>query len=120
MKKQSLLFGLSLAFILTTATVFAQQNGPKPFTHFTSKWVSTIGYWVVESNINKPKHNIIYLYNNDNVLVYKESKDGEVLNLNQRRTKMRLKKMVEQKVTAYVQKQKETEDQMCVSTLSNK
>ncbi len=46
--------------------------------------------------------------------------DGHVLNLNKRRTKMRLKKMVEQKVTAYVQKQKETEDQMGVSTLSNK
>ena len=35
-------------------------------------WVSEKGWWVVESNIHTPKQHVIYFYNNDRVLVYKE------------------------------------------------
>lgn len=119
MKKQWLFFGLCLIFIVESVTSFAQDK-PQAVAHSTSKCVSKLGYWVVEGNINTPTHNIVYLYNNDNGLVYSEIMDGNVLNLDKRRTKMRLKKMVEQRVTAYVQKQKETEDQISVATLSKK
>ncbi len=119
MKKQRLLFGLFLLFIVESATSFAQDER-QAVAHSTSKCVSKLGYWVIESNVNTPKHNIVYFYNNDNVLVYNETIDGDVLNLNKRRTKMRLKKMVEQKVTAYVETQKESEDQMRMANLSKK
>ena len=98
---------------------FAQEDVVTPAKNFVPKWVSTMGYWVVESNIHTPRHNILYCYDNNNVLVYKETKDGTVINVKKRRTKMLLKKLVEQTVTAYVQKQKTAESEMMVKSLPN-
>ena len=65
MKKQ-LFVTLFLGLILHTA-LFAQDKARD-----TPEWVSDKGWWVVESNIHTPKKHIVYFYNNDGVLVYKE------------------------------------------------
>ncbi len=117
MTKNLFIACLALALAFSSATSFAQEENTEPIAHHTPKWVSTTGYWVAESNINTPKHNTLYFYNNDDVLVYKETMDGVVLKLNKRRIKMRLKKLVDQTVTAYAQKQTAAENEMLVAKL---
>ena len=58
----------------------------------TPRWVSDKGFWQIETNIKTPAKNIVYFYNNNNVLIYKENVDGVVFDLEKRRVKMRLKK----------------------------
>ncbi len=117
MKKKLFTCFIALGFLLTCTTVFAQNDEPEVVTPTTPRWVSNIGYWVVEDNIHTPKYNIIYFYNNDNMLVYKEALNGVALKLKKRTTKMRLKKLVDQTVMAYMQKQKASENEMLVAKL---
>jgi hypothetical protein len=117
MKKTSFAFALTIACVMTATTGFAQSDETAITLRPTPRWVPKKGYWVAESNIHTPKHHTIYFYNNDNVLVYKETLDGIVLKLDKRRTKMRLKKMVDQTVAAYAKRQKAAADQMLVAKL---
>jgi hypothetical protein len=57
-------------------------------------WVSDIGFWVVESHADS---SIVYFYNNDHRLVYAERLHG-VLNVDRRKTKLRLTRELEQAV----------------------
>ncbi len=72
-----------------------------PVQHSTPRWVSSKGYWVVESNPSDPKHACVYFYTNVNVLVYKETIDGAPLALNRTRTKMQLKKVLESLISSW-------------------
>ena len=98
MKQQ---FKTVLAVILFTmigSAVFAQEEAPQ-----VPKWHSEKGYWVVESNIHTPKDHIIRFYNNDNVLLYKETVSGIRLDPLKRKTKMQLKKILESSIDAWQQ-----------------
>jgi hypothetical protein len=68
-------------------------------------WVSEKGYWVIESNVKTPKSAIVYFYNNENELVYKERVEGIKLNVKKDATKMKLKKVLETAVWAWEAKQ---------------
>lgn len=81
----------------------------------TPKWLSEAGYWVIENNINTPKSNIIYFYDNDNNLVYKEKLDGVKIKVSRNKTLFRLKGILEQSVTAWQQKHILKENQMLVA-----
>ena len=106
---------LAAAFtLLLLSTSFAQSEEQETSAYPTPKWVSANGYWVVESNINTPDKNILYFYNNNNVLVYKEKADGIVINLKKRRVKMCLKKVLEQSIIAYNQNYSMVENEMLV------
>jgi hypothetical protein len=92
MKKKILTISAGFILWLSTLPATAQKDvRPVP------SWVSERGYWVVESNVNS---SIVYFYNNDNHLVYKE-RVNSVLNTDRRRTKLRLTKALEQSVTAW-------------------
>ena len=84
------------------------------------KWVSDNGYWVVESNIHTPKTNTIYFYNNENVMVYKEKLVGVTLKTKKTAVKMKLKKVLDQSVTAYNKRQIAGENEMLVINLLRK
>ena len=91
----------SVVVVLTTLSIraFAQddeQAGPRP-----AKWISEKGYWVVESNVHTPYHSVLHFFNNDNVEVYKEEVNGVKINLEKKRTKMQLKKILEQSIVAW-------------------
>src|SRR5262245_29793288 len=66
-------------------------------------WTPDAGYWVAESNVHQPKHYTIYFYTDQHVLVYKESIEGVRLNLDSRRVKKRLKKVLEKSLWAWQQ-----------------
>jgi hypothetical protein len=70
------------------------------------KWVSGKGYWIIESNIHTPLDHIVSFYNNDHVLLYKEALKGVKLNIEKRKVKMKLKKLLEAAVIAWERKKK--------------
>jgi hypothetical protein len=107
MKKH--LFVTLLAGLLIQAGLFAQNKAQD-----VPEWVSDKGWWVVESNIHSPKKHIVYFYNNDGVLVYKEKIDGLRINAAKKATKLQLKKVLETSVLAWEKKQELRENQALV------
>jgi|GEM_PF-1023238 len=78
---------------LAAALPAAAQEDVRP----VPSWVSDRGYWVVE---NSTDSSIVYFYNNDNQLLYKEKVKGQ-LNASRKKTKLWLTKELEQVVTAW-------------------
>jgi hypothetical protein len=83
----------------------------------TPRWVSEKGYWVVESNIHSPKKHIIRFYNNENSLVYTETLTNVKLNPYKRKTKMKLKKILESSVVAREKQQTRREEGILVNAI---
>lgn len=81
------------------------------------RWVSDKGFWQIETNIYTPDNSVVYFYNNQKILVYKEHVQGVVLNLNRVRTKMKLKKALENALTAWNKNQPIQNDQQLLSAL---
>jgi hypothetical protein len=107
MKKQllvTLLLGLGIQ-----AAIFA-QNKPRN----APEWVSEKGWWVVESNIHAPKQHIVYFYNNDGVLVYKEKIEGLRINPSKKITRMQLKQVLETTVLAWEKQHRLKENEALV------
>jgi hypothetical protein len=97
---------------LFTITSFAQQSKTA-----VPKWVSEKGYWVVENNINDPFHHIIRFYNNDDVLIYKETLSGVRLNTDKKKVKMKLKSVLETSAMAWDLKRVPEEEKQYVSAI---
>lgn len=105
----------ALSLVSTGAFGQASKTSGKPKV---PRWVSDKGYWVVESNINSPRDHIIWFYNTDHVLVYKETLSGVKLNADKSKTKMKLKKILESSVMAWENgKQGEQETELVKSVL---
>ena len=64
-------------------------------------WVSDKGYWNTESNIHDPLNHIIRFYTNDGRLFHTEKLSGVKLDIDKRKTKMKLKKALEQTMELY-------------------
>lgn len=106
MKKQLLV--LLIAGLLFQAGAFAQSKG-------SPEGVSEKGWWVIENNIHTPKNNIVYFYNNEGVLVYKEKIEGIRINPSRKTTRLQLKQVLESAVVTWEQKHKFQEDQELVA-----
>ena len=105
---------LIIMFLIVSTSCFAQQNRGK------AKCISSKGYWVIENNIKMPKSNTIYFYNNDNVMVYKEKVEGLKININKRKTLLKLKSALEQAVVVWEKGNKTNENNMLVITAFKK
>lgn len=118
MKKRLFAIAITLLFSFSTITVFAQNEEEERLTPvLIPKWVSENGFWVVETNINNPSSSILYFYNNEKVLVYKEKVEGVVINIKKRGIKMRLKKVLDQSIVAYEKRKHSAENEMWVINL---
>ena len=102
----------AIVVLLVTSGVYAQ-----PIKNKSPRWVSKKGFWQIESNIHTPGKNIVYFFNNDRVLVYKENLDGVVLNLKKKRVKMRLKKALEAAIFTWNKNGRSQNDQELVNSL---
>jgi hypothetical protein len=83
-----------LALSLFTLNAVAQTNEqatPDPLP----AWLSHKGYWVIESNVKTPKKSTVHFYNNEHVAIYREKVEGVRLNLNRKKTLMRLKNVLD-------------------------
>ena len=95
-------FGSFLILLFTSiSTVAFTQDEDQVFTPVTPKWISDKGFWIAENNIKTPENSIIYFYNNDGVLVYKERIEGFTINLKKKKVLMILKKVLEESVIAW-------------------
>jgi hypothetical protein len=92
-------------------TTLLAQDKPR----VAPEWVSEKGWWMIESNIHAPKKHIVYFYNNDGVLVYKEKIEGLRIRPARKGTKMQLKQALETAVQAWERKQQLTENETLVA-----
>jgi len=97
MKQKTKTWIAALTLSLISICSCAQEHQPTRIP----RWVSEKGYWVVESNINTPLDHIIWFYDNDNVLIHKETVSGIRLNVKKTKVKMKLKKALESAITAW-------------------
>ena len=84
------------ALCAITVAAHAQEAGS-----FKAPWISDKGYWNTESNIHDPLNHIIRFYTNDGRLFHTEKLSGVKLDVNKRKTKMKLKKALEQTMELY-------------------
>lgn len=103
--------------LIINCSLSAQQGYNKAKT---PRWVSDKGFWQIETNIKTPAKNIVYFYNNNNVLIYKENVDGVVFDLEKRRVKMRLKRALETAITAWNKDRMFQNDQQWITVLFKK
>lgn len=106
---------LTAVWLIVSSGLFAQASKTK-----TPKWISDKGFWQIESNIHSPHKSIVYFYNTENVLVYKEHLDGVILNLSKRGVKMRLKKALETAILAWNKDRVIQNDRQLISMLFRK
>jgi hypothetical protein len=99
---------LLIAGLFVKAALFAQDAPKSP------SWVSNKGFWVVENNIHIPKQCVVYFYNNDGVLVYKEKVNGLRIDPSRKTTKLQLKQVLETSVLAWEQQHRSKENESLV------
>jgi len=81
---------ITTIWLVITSGVFGQRS--LNIKRKVPRWISDKGFWQIESNLYTPQNSIVYFYNNENILVYKEYLGGVELDLNERKVKMRLKR----------------------------
>ena len=85
-----------VSFIIIASAANAQESGS-----FKASWSSDKGYWNTETNIHDPLNHIIRFYTNDGRLLHTEKLIGVKLNMDKRKTKMKLKKALEETIVLY-------------------
>jgi hypothetical protein len=106
-------------FIAGSFAATAQENESMHSTK-TPRYVSEKGYWVIESNVKQPKSAIVYFYNLQQQLVYKEEVTGVRLNINRTKVKMRLKKALEFAIAANEKERKGPKDEKIIAGVFKK
>ena len=84
-----------LFLLMIAGTINSQEQD------HTVPWVSGKGYWTTESNIHDPLNHIIRFYTNNGRLFHTEKLSGVKLDVDKRKTKMKLKKALEQTMELY-------------------
>jgi hypothetical protein len=113
MKKQMFTVVAILFFASLSTSLFAQEQH---HSQKSPKWLSSNGYWVVESNVKTPKNSTIYFYNTDDVMVYKETVQGVKIRVDRVKTLKRLRTVLDESVIAWQQQHVIKENQMLVAT----
>jgi hypothetical protein len=106
---------ISLASLLIASALNFCIAGKGHNPEIPLKWTGPKGYWVIESNIKNPKNSIIYFYNNDDVLMYKEEVSGVKINVNRKKVVNRLENVLQVSSLAWQKEHKTMENEMLVS-----
>jgi len=102
---------IAMKFFPKTMTVFlfllmiAGTINSQDKQDHTPPWVSGKGYWNTESNIHDPLDHIIRFYTSNGRLFHTEKLSGVKLDVDKRKTKMKLKKALEQTMELYSKKE---------------
>ena len=72
------------------------------------------GYWVVESNISNPRSSTIFFYNNDAILIYKNSVERKRVNIKRKRIVNQLNEVLRQSIIAWNKEQAVKDNHMTV------
>ena len=96
--KLSLVLLLICLYVLPF-TVSAQHSSKMP------KWLSNKGFWILETQRSTPKNSIVYFYNNEQVLIYKETINNKRINVARKKVRKQLEAVLEQALASW-QKEK--------------
>ena len=96
-------FLIAIATTLSLLSSLSTHAQEEVIEHKTPNWASDKGYWVVETNKKTPKDAIVYFYNNDHLLVYKEEIRNQKLKLNRKKTLLHLKAALEESIARHEQ-----------------
>jgi len=119
MKRLIKLLPAMIALAMAHLPVVAQDEIPARIV--APRWTPEAGYWVAQANVNQPKQYTIFFYTNEHELIYKEKIEGVKLNLDSRRVKMRLKKVLEKSLLAWQrQRQVKENEGLVISLLQRK
>ncbi|MDI3321954.1 hypothetical protein [Pinibacter soli] len=105
---------LLILAIVVTATGF-KASAQDESAAKTPKWISDKGYWVLEDNKKGNSFSVINFYNNENQLVYREKLIGTSLNINKKKTLMKLKDALDASIVAWEEKHTLREDEAIVA-----
>ncbi len=114
MKSLVKIFSVLMLLVLLHLTAAAQDE---LYQKALPRWVPDNGYWVVSTNVNQPKQYTIFFYTNQHQLVYKERLEGVKLDLQSRKVKMRLKKVLDTSLLAWQQQRQAKENEGLVISL---
>ena len=79
-----------IAFIIVLVSITASSQ-----TTANAPWTPENGYWVVEQKIHNRFNHIVRFYNDDHQLIYTETLSNVKMNPDKKKTKMKLKKALE-------------------------
>ena len=102
--KQSVKILFFVIIAAMTGLPAISQQTPKPARHMQA-WIPENGYWVIESNKKTPRQSVVHFYTNEGVQVYQEEVVGKKINLNKRKTRMRLKQVLDRSLASWQQDQ---------------
>jgi len=109
-----------MLFFTGISIVAFSQDQDQVYAPVTPKWISEKGFWQIETNKSTPENSIIYFFNNDGTLVYKERIEGQVINIKKRKVLMTLKKVLEESVVAWEERHSYDENARRVAVLMKK
>lgn len=92
MKKTLKLILLSASFFVLAGQVSAQHENS---LDKSSELLSSKGYWVIQTNKNKPLKQTVLFYNTENRLISQQEFKGCKLNPDKKKTKIKLKKALD-------------------------
>ena len=98
MKKIPSMAGVLIIVLLLSVKGQAQVE---PEIRTVPEWISEKGYWEVVNNIKTPDTFTVYFFNNEGTVVYKEKVEGVKLNIKNRKTLMRLRRVLDQSVVGW-------------------
>ena len=108
MKKTAKLIVFCMALFCISGTTIAQKQAKTP------RWIPENGNWMVETNIHKPLYSVIYFYTNEGEVIYKETLEGMKLNLDKKKVRMRLKKVLDAALVSWNKNRQLAEEQSWV------
>jgi hypothetical protein len=72
-------------------------------------------YWVVVNNVKTPKASVVYFYNTDHQVMYKETIEGKRMNINRKKIHNRLNEALAEVATAWNKDWQKRENQYIVA-----
>ena len=92
MKKIFKLIVVAASFVVIAAQASAQNENS---LDKSPELLSAKGYWVIQTNKNKPTEQTVLFYNTENRLISQQQFKGRKLNPESRKTKIKLKKALD-------------------------
>ena len=107
--KLSLVLLLICLYVLPF-TVSAQHSSKMP------KWLSNKGFWILETQRSTPKNSIVYFYNNEQVLINKETINNKRINVARKKVRKQLEAVLEQALASWQKEKVEKENDHWVAS----
>jgi hypothetical protein len=110
-----------LSVLVVLAIVHLPATAQDEALNKIPRWTPDEGYWVAQTNVNEPQQCTIFFYTDNHELIYKETIEGVKLDLQTRRVKMRLKKVLATSLQAWhEQKQVKENEGLVINLLQRK